>query len=510
MDSEDDDLRLAFVSSRPSLAKTARTANSFRREVGDAAGHAFGNAIDRAVTAHHARRLRKVGWQRALEADGSEWARGEFPVRSGNKVEVLIDGAAFLPMVADELAKAESHVHVTGCFFSPELELTRGDEPAIVRNLLAELAERIDVRVLIWSGAPVPIFSPSRREVREMVERFNRRNQIRCEFDSCVRFMHCHHEKTIVIDDRVAFVGGIDLTLDGGDPYDSQEHPSRGVIGWHDIAMRIEGPAVADVAEHFRLRWHAAAKEDLPAPPVPEAVGKVDLQLVRTIPEKVYERSLPRGDFSVLESYVGAFRSAERFIYIENQFLWSSEIVAILAEKLRNPPSEDFRILVLLPVNANDGADISRGQVAALIHADDGNARFLACSVYARTGSLRDPIYVHAKVAVVDDRWLTVGSANLNEHSLFNDSEVNVVSNDESLARDTRLRLWSEHLELPIKEIDGDPTTVIDERWEPISEEQLDRLQNDLPLTHRLVKLPGVSVRHRRFLGSLQGRIYDA
>ena len=224
----------------------------------------------------------------------------------------------------------------------------------------------------------------------------------------------------------------------------------------------------------------------------------------------MYERSLPRGDFSVLESYVGAFRSAERFIYIENQFLWSSEIVALLAEKLRNPPRDDFRILVLLPVNANDGADISRGQVAALIHADDGNARFLACSVYARTGALRDPIYVHSKVAIVDDRWLTIGSANLNEHSLFNDSEVNVVSHDETLARDTRLRLWSEHLELPLEEIDGDPASVIDERWEPISEEQLDRLQNDLPLTHRLVKLPGVSVRHRRLLGSLQGRIYDA
>ena len=99
-----------------------------------------------------------------------------------------------------------------------------------------------------------------------MVERFNGRNRIRCEFDSCVRFMHCHHEKTIVIDDRVAFVGGIDLTLDGGDPYDSQAHPSRGVIGWHDVAVRIEGPAVADVAEHFRLRWHAAAEEELPAP----------------------------------------------------------------------------------------------------------------------------------------------------------------------------------------------------------------------------------------------------
>jgi len=509
LDSEDGKQWRIRVTSRPALRKSARTANGLRREVGVAAGHALGSAIDRAVGAHHARRLRKVGWQHALAADGSDWARGELPVRSGNAVEVLIDGASFLPMVADELARAESHVHLTGCFFSPELELTRGDDPAIVRNLLAELAERIDVRVLIWSGAPVPIFSPSRREVRNMAERFNRRNRIHCEFDSCVRFMHCHHEKTIVIDDRVAFVGGIDLTLDGGDPYDSQEHRSRGVIGWHDLAVRIEGPAVADVADHFRLRWHGATKEDLPAPHVPDAVGDVDLQIVRTIPEKVYERSLPRGDFSVLESYVGAFRSAERFIYIENQFLWSSEIVAVLAEKLRDP-HDDFRIVVLLPVNANDGADISRGQVAALIHADDGNARFLACSVYARTGGLRDPIYVHAKVAIVDDRWLTIGSANLNEHSLFNDSEVNVVSHDERLARDTRLRLWSEHLELPIEEIDGDPARVIDERWEPISEEQLDRLQNDLPLTHRLVKLPGVSVRRRRVLGPLQGRVYDA
>ena len=66
------------MSSRPSLAKTARAANSIRREVGEAAGHAFGNAIDRAVTAHHARRLRKVGWQHALAADGNEWAPGRF------------------------------------------------------------------------------------------------------------------------------------------------------------------------------------------------------------------------------------------------------------------------------------------------------------------------------------------------------------------------------------------------------------------------------------------------
>jgi PLD-like domain len=69
--------------------------------------------------------------------------------------------------------------------------------------------------------------------------------------------------------------------------------------------------------------------------------------------------------------------------------------------------------------------------------------RFLACTLYARAGSLVDPVYVHAKVGIVDDRWLTVGSANLNEHSLFNDTEMNVVTHDPGLARATRLRLWA-------------------------------------------------------------------
>jgi phosphatidylserine/phosphatidylglycerophosphate/cardiolipin synthase-like enzyme len=480
------------------------------RNVGLAIGHALGSAIDRGVASHHARRLRKVGWSNALETEGGDWAQGGTPPRPGNSIEVLIDGAEFLPRVAEELAGARSHVHLTGWYFSPELALTRGDEPVTVRNLLAELAERIDVRVLIWSGAPVPVFRPSRGDVRAMVERFRRGTEIHCELDSCVRLLHCHHEKAIVIDDRVAYVGGIDLTFDGGDPYDSQLHPARGGVGWHDVAVRLEGPVVADVADHFRLRWHGATDEELPPAATTDPAGDVEAQIVRTIPEKVYERSLPRGDFSVLESYVGAIGAAERFVYIENQFLWSPEIVDVLAEKLRNPPRDNFRILVLLPVNANDGADVSRGQVAALIHADDGNARFLACTIYARAGKLREPIYVHAKVAIVDDRWLTIGSANLNEHSLFNDSEVNVVVRDANLARDTRLRLWSEHLELPIDEIEGEPAEVIDRFWEPMSEEQLERLQQELNLTHRLVKLPGVSVRHRRFLGSLQGRIYDA
>ena len=121
------------------------------------------------------------------------------------------------------------------------------------------------------------------------------------------------------------------------------------------------------------------------------------------MPAKTY-RAVRRGDYSILASYMGALRSAERLVYLENQFLWSPEVVGVLIDKLRDPPSDDFRVVVLLPARANDGADVSRGQIAALIHADDGAERFLACTVYARAGKLRDVVYVHAKIGIVDDR----------------------------------------------------------------------------------------------------------
>jgi hypothetical protein len=87
---------------------------------------------------------------------------------------------------------------------------------------------------------------------------------------------------------------------------------------------------------------------------------------------------------------------------------------------------------------------------------------------------------------------------------------VNVVTLDPRVARETRLRLWSEHLERPVSEVDGDSTEVVETLWEPIAEEQLERLRADTHLTHRLVKLPGVSVKHRRIVGALESRIYDA
>jgi phosphatidylserine/phosphatidylglycerophosphate/cardiolipin synthase-like enzyme len=468
----------------------------------------FGDLITQQICSHHQRRLRRIGWSRALGPPVGGWAAGDPPMRPGNAVEVLIDGAQALPAIAAELRQACSHVHLTGWHFSPDFALERDDVPVILRNLLAELAERINVRVLVWAGAPLPLFRPSRSDVRKMRERLIKYTKIECALDAKERPLHCHHEKTIVIDDRVAFVGGIDLTSESGDRYDTSHHHPRANVGWHDACARIEGPAVGDVAEHFRMRWHDVTGEALAEVRPSAAAGDLDVQIVRTVPERIYTTT-PRGDFGILESYLRAIQAAERFLYIENQFLWSPEIEAALHAKIVNPPRPDFRLLLLLPSKPTSGADDTRGVLGDLIEADADAGRVLACTLFARTENLTDPIYIHAKIAIADDNWLTLGSANLNEHSLFNDTEMNIVSHDPELARKTRLRLWAEHLELPIAEIPADPIAAIDDLWKPISKDQLERRTGGQPLTHRLVRLPNVSKRSGRALGPLQGLLVD-
>ena len=244
------------------------------------------------------------------------------------------------------------------------------------------------------------------------------------------------------------------------------------------------------------------------SPPKPESsAGDIEVQLVRTVPQRVYD-FVPAGDFRILEAYMRALRSAEKLIYLENQFLWSSEIAAIMRQKLAHPPSDEFRLVIVLPADPNDGSDDTRGQLADLIECD-GGGRLLACTLYALGELGPKPVYVHAKIGIVDDRWLTIGSANLNEHSLFNDTELNVVTCDPTLARETRLRLWAEHLQRPPSEISGDPTRVVDEVWKPTAEEQGRRRAAGEPPTHRLSLLPHVSRRTRRLLGPINGLLVD-
>jgi phosphatidylserine/phosphatidylglycerophosphate/cardiolipin synthase-like enzyme len=474
----------------------------------------LGSALEAAVKGHHRRRLRRLGHGGVLDPPPSTslFATGDPPPRPGCRLDVLVDGATALPAIAEAIRGARSHVHITGWHLASHFELVRGEHPLAIGPLLAELAERVDVRVMVWAGSPVPLFHPTRKEIAEQIHTLTRDTNIHAQQDPREHPVHCHHEKTIVIDDEIAFVGGIDLTDDAGDRFDTSDHPARRKLGWHDVATRMEGPAVQDVAAHFAMRWHEVTGETLPPPlPRPPAgTGTSTVQIVRTVAEDMYD-AVPHGDFRILESYLRALRSAESYIYLENQFLWSPEVVDILRAKLEDPPSDAFRLVVLLPSKANNGQDDTRGQLGVLADADGtGNPHFLATTLRSRTGNRADRLYVHAKVGIVDDRWLTVGSANLNAHSLFNDTEMNVCTDDAALARATRERLWAEHLERPLQEVQGRaPHEVVDQLWRPIAMEQLERREHGEPPTHRLVALPGVSKRSRRLLGPLQGVVDD-
>ncbi len=316
----------------------------------------LGDGLEAAVRLHHRRRLSRAGQLPALEPPQSSalWADSDPPPRRGNRVDVLIDGAEALPAIAEAIAGAQRFVHVAGWHVTPDFELRRDGKVVRLRDLLAEVAGRgVEVRVLLWAGAPVPVFQPRRSTVRKVRRELIDGTAIKCALDTRERPMHCHHEKVVVVDGDVAFVGGIDLTTLSGDRFDHSRHQAREEQGWHDCATRLHGPIVADVAAHFAMRWQEVAGATLPAVEVRPPAGDVEVQMVRTVPERIYD-ALPHGAFSALEAYVRALRSAQRLIYLENQFLWSPEIVDILRDKLAHPPSEDFRIVVLLPADPSD------------------------------------------------------------------------------------------------------------------------------------------------------------
>src|SRR3954451_2008659 len=317
------------------------------------------------MAGHHRWRLRRLGRLGALAPpdDGSLWCREAPAPREGCSIDVLVDGAHVLAAIAEGLRAARRSVRIAGWHVAPHFALERGEPPTVLRELLAQLVARgVDVRVLLWAGAPFRVFTPARAEVRADARELARDTGVRVAVDDHERLLHCHHEKLVVVDEEVAFVGGVDLTDLGGDRWDTGQHPARGRLGWHDAGSRLRGPIVADVAEHFDLRWTAVTGDDRPAVPVPARAGTTTLQLLRTVPERVYDE-VRGGAFGVLEGYMRSLRSARELVYLESQFFWLPEVADLLSAKLREPPSDRFRVILLLPSKPNNGQEDTRGML---------------------------------------------------------------------------------------------------------------------------------------------------
>ena len=183
------------------------------------------------------------------------------------------------------------------------------------------------------------------------------------------------------------------MTDDAGDRFDTQQHhrPPRA-----RLARRRHPAARARRRRRRRALPRALARADRRA-----AAGHATARRrPATAPCRSCGRSprtcttpFPRGSFRIFESYLRLLRGAQELIYLENQFLWSPEIVDVLADKLRNPPTPDFRVVILLPAKANNGAEDTRGQLGVLIEADDGHGRVLGATIrsMAAEGGRADP-----------------------------------------------------------------------------------------------------------------------
>lgn len=364
--------------------------------------------------------------------------------------------------------------------------------PLTMQAVLARAVSRgVDVRALLWNSLPVPglsYYKPG--EAREQLEQVG----VTCILDNSARGILHHpveslHQKISIVDGEYAFVGGIDPVIELGgdfDHWDTSAHlfasPFRASkdaphpYPWHDVHSLIEGPAASDVEYNFRQRWNDVVQRRslgtellLAAHPAVQAVdSNIVVQIARTIPEHTYsfDPLIVRG---IAQLYANALSNAQRFIHLENQYFWLHNYTGIdipFIDRVNAEMEQNInelvaalqrgaRVTMVLP----DHPDPGRSEADATLQlvyqkapeaVSEGRIRVfcLGTSTTGEDGERYRPIYVHGKVAIVDDVWVTVGSGNLNNRGMSDDTEMNVATLDSGLAQQLRILLWSEHLGL--------------------------------------------------------------
>lgn len=429
--------------------------------------------------------------------------RNRLPAWSeGNHAEPLVHGATYFDRLVTEVEALGQgdHLFFTDWRGDPD-ERMRPGGPA-VSELFCRAAQRgVVVKGLIWRSH-LDKFMYSEEENRQLSDAIQAAGG-EALLDQRVRRGGSHHQKMVVLrhagrpERDVAFVGGIDLCHSRRDDAEHAGDPQAvsmaRVYGqrppWHDVQLEVRGPAVAALDTSFRERWedrHALdghspfawardlfGRADLspgplpPQPPDPPPCGRHAVQLLRTYPAKrpPYDFA-PQGERSIAHGYAKAVRRARRLVYVEDQYMWSAQVAQLFADALRNNP--DLHLVVVVPRHPDvDGRLalppnlIGRQQAMDLCRRAGGD-RVHVFDVENHDGI---PVYVHAKVCVVDDVWASVGSDNFNRRSWTHDSELSCAVLDATrderrprdpagsgdgarvFARDLRLRLTREHLD---------------------------------------------------------------
>lgn len=363
-------------------------------------------------------------------------------IERADRARLIIDADDYFRAARAAMKAAERRIMLIGWDFDSRIDLGTSDdpaEPARIGPLLPWLVRRrpdLDIYLLRWNfGAIKSLF---RGMTAFSVARWWLNKRIHVKFDSAHPLGASHHQKIVVIDDCLAFCGGIDMTAGRWDTRDhlddnpERTFPSGKAAGpWHDATVALEGPIARALAELARDRWHSAGGAELT--PIdhrnhcwPDDLEPhfrdVDVAIARTHPEY--------GDHDVSHEieqlYIDLIRRAKRFIYAESQYFASRKIAEAIVERLKQPDPPE--IVLINPAQADgwleqEAMDTARARLWDAIREVDTDQRF---RMYHAVTQKRNPIYVHAKIMIVDDTVLRVGSSNWNNRSLRLDTECDI------------------------------------------------------------------------------------
>lgn len=420
--------------------------------------------------------------QRILQPGVNCWR-----VARASRAAVLVDAAPYFAALEEAMDKARRSIIIAGWDFDPRIRL-RQDDPACPTlgdylRRLVETRPELEVRILVWSFSLV--HAPGRKWPMLFgwsKPRWQRHPRIQVRMDRRHGLYSAHHQKIVCIDDRVAFCGGLDLTVMRWDTPDHRaDNPHRLMPDGaryrpvHDIQMAVEGEAARALATLARDRWQLATGE---RPGVFVPLREVWPDRVTALLQNTsvaISRTRPRGYGlkDIRESArltIDAIEAARDFIYIEQQYLTSRRVRDALARSLEQP--EGPEIVILLTCSCQGLLEqlvmgINRDRLIHYLRHRDRHGRFHvyypvvpftgeAVGACDSDGDLE--VLVHAKLMVVDDRLLRVGSSNLNNRSEGLDTECDLTLEaageaERAAIAAVREQVMAEHLDCAAGEV---------------------------------------------------------